>query len=634
MLKKTRIQHGRSAVVLIAAVIMCGFVLSNGARSSKKISFTTQINEDATPYVLDKVLGAKSGSISEIVFEKGIYHFYPDRGYEDFVNISNHDDVLVSTAFPLFDLDHVVIDGQGSTFIFHGRMVPFLIQNCSDLKIKNLSIDWHETFHSEGKVVAKNELEGTFDLEISPTYPYEIRNDQLYFIKEYYEHTIGQSILYDPTRKAIAFDTESYTGITVFEKVTSRYALDKINYKYKADVNAPPLNYLGRQNSIKVEELKPGLVRVHNHRKKLPPVGMILVCKGEKSKNRIAPAISVKESKDLLLKEVTVHHAGGMGLIVENSENFTLDAFKVIPSKDRMVSATADATHFVGCRGNIVLQNCVFTNQLDDGLNVHGTYQEVVKILDERRLGVRVGHFQQQGFVLGRPGDTIGVVRLEDSFFPFDSIQLKGVRPINGRYQILTFTKDIPSSIRPGDLLENLDAYPEILIENNYIGKNRARGLLLSTPKKTIVRNNEFHTEMEAILMPVESGFWYESGRAANVEIYNNIFQDCVHSGQNRGVIRLMTDDNNGNIAFQNIDINNNRFNHFDNLILEVNNTSNLSFRNNIITCSGTFPQLFADNSVIKIKASKDLDFGANHYEGNASKFFASDNQRITYELH
>jgi hypothetical protein len=189
----------------------------------------------------------------------------------------------------------------------------------------------------------------------------------------------------------------------------------------------------------------------------------------------------------------------------------------------------------------------------------------------------------------------------------------------------MTFNEPLPENLKTGDLLENRDAYPEVLIRNCNISRNRARGLLISTPRETIIENNFFGTEMEAILVPVESGFWYEAGSAANLTIRNNVFQDCNLAGFDRGVIRFVTDDDNKNIAFSNITITGNTFNHFDNLILEVNNTQAIEFSNNTVTNSGTYPMLFPKNPVVKIKNSKDLVFKNNKYQGKAKKIYESD---------
>ena len=53
---------------------------------------------------------------------------------------------------------------------------------------------------------------------------------------------------------------------------------------------------------------------------------------------------------------------------------------------------------------------------------------------------------------------------------------------------------------------------------------------------------------MEAILLPVESSSWFESGNAANVTIEDNTFQDCTIGGMDRGVICFRTDEKNKKI--------------------------------------------------------------------------------------
>ncbi len=615
-----------TTTTIILLLIMISFASCiNQSKKGEQLIFGSEIQNDATPVVLARMLKAQEEPIAEIKFEKGTYHFYPDKGLEEFCHISNHCDVMVRTAFPIRDLKNLTIDGQGSTFIFHGIMIPFLIDKSKNITIKNLSVDWHEAFHSEGLIIANNQKNKTFDMQISEEYPYEIRNGQLYFIKEYYEHNLGQTILYDPQRNAIAFDTESYTNLTTSKKVEIKRFQENIKYKYEVDFRAPEYKNLGRQCKLLVEELKPGVVRIHNHTKKLPQVGMILTAKGEQGFNRVAPAFRITHTNGFNAKNVNVHHAGGMGLIAENSADLTLDAFNVTPSHGRMVSTTADATHFVGCRGKVVLKNCTFNNQLDDASNIHGTYQKIVDVLDDYRIGVRMGHSQQQGFVLGIPNDTLGLVRLSNSFQPYHNLSIKNIQYINGRYQIITLNEKLPKIVKAGDLVENLSAYPELLVENCNISNNRARGLLLSTPKKSIIKNNFFSTEMEAILIPVESGHWYESGNGANITIENNVFQDCNHSGKNRGIIRFATDDDNENIAFRNIKIVNNEINHFDNWILEVTNTKNLLFKGNTITNSGTFPKLFPENPAITVKASKDIVFEGNKYSGDAKKILVAD---------
>ncbi|MDO7173166.1 right-handed parallel beta-helix repeat-containing protein [Mariniflexile sp. AS56] len=601
---------------LIMLLTIYGCMAQNGKPES--VVFNLGVSEDATFAVVSRILLANEKPISVIKFEKGTYHFYPEKGFEKFCYLSNHGDLMLKTPFPIENLKDLTIDGQGSTFIFHGVMIPFLIEGSSNITVKNVTIDWAQSFHSEGLIVATDQKNKTFDMQISDEYPYDIRNGQIYFIKEYYEHSLGQSILFDPVRKAVAYNTEAYTGISTIARTSVKNNIDKIKYKYEHDDRAPEFKNIGTESKLVVEQLKPGLVRVHNHKKQMPPVGMILTMKGEQGINRVSPAFRVTHTNGFNGTNVNIHHAGGMGIIAENSSDLILDNFNITPSHGRMVSTTADATHFVGCRGKVVLKNCTFNNQLDDAMNVHGTYQKIVDVIDDYSIGVRMMHHQQLGFVIGGENDNIGFVRLDKSFFPYSKGTIKKTEYLNNRYQIITFNEKLPADLKTGDLIENLDGYPDLLVQNCNIGSNRARGLLISNPLNTVIENNVFNTEMEAILVPVESGYWFESGNAANVIIRNNEFKDCQYGGHDRGVIRFVTDDDNKNIAFKNIEISNNTFNQFDNLILQISNTDGVKFTENTITNSGTFPMLNPGNSALKIKSSKNIVLKNNIYKGKA----------------
>ena len=97
-------------------------------------------------------------------------------------------------------------------------------------------------------------------------------------------------------------------------------------------------------------------MRFHEKLKYYPPVGTILNSKGPKGENRYAPAIHVKSSSDILFENVVIHHALGMGFLMERSENAMLLKCDVRLKEGslRVVSAIADATHFCNCKGEII----------------------------------------------------------------------------------------------------------------------------------------------------------------------------------------------------------------------------------------------------------------------------------------
>ena len=131
-----------------------------------------------------------------LFFPKGRYAFRPENAFETYRAVSNHDNSLKRIAFPLFNLNNLTIDGNGSEFLFHGRIVPFVIDGSTGITLKNFSIDWDRTFHNELKIIARDEAAKSFVAEIDPEkYPYTVRNGHIYFQFDGWEDPLGNNIV-------------------------------------------------------------------------------------------------------------------------------------------------------------------------------------------------------------------------------------------------------------------------------------------------------------------------------------------------------------------------------------------------------------------------------------------------------
>lgn len=82
-------------------------------------------------------------------------------------------------------------------------------------------------------------------------------------------------------------------------------------------------------------------------------MGSVYTDKGPHSTNRRYPGFSFYKSAGVEVRNVTLHDSGGMALIAENCRDVVCSQYRVEvpPQSGRMVSASADATHFVGCSG-------------------------------------------------------------------------------------------------------------------------------------------------------------------------------------------------------------------------------------------------------------------------------------------
>lgn len=575
---------------------------------------------DCTPVVLKMIQDAKENNISVIKIAAGTYHFYPDKAYEKFCFISNHDDGLRRTPFPIIGFDGLKIEAENAKFIFHGLIVPFIIEESENIELSGFSIDWELPLASEALVVARDEEQKTFDIKITEKQPYEIRNGELIFLKEGYEHNLDRSIYWDPETDAVAYNTSNYGPANTRSNPSIVRFSDALNYPYDIDPILPVNNYRGRSISVYAEELEPGIVRISFSGNEVPPKkGLVLVAKGLNGYNRWAPAIRIKETDDITLTDVSIFSAGGMGVIAESSSNITLDGVDVkkSPGTNRMLSTSADATHFVNCRGTVIIRNSEFSNQLDDATNVHGIYLQVKDVLASDKIGVRVGHYQQLGFDFGKAGDQIAFVNPDNSYDSVFTATLKSIDKRNKRYFIIEFEENLDLDQELYYVIENLSAYPDLEISGCKIVNNRARGVLLSTPGKILVENNYFSTMMSAILVPTELGLWHESGSPKDLVIRNNTFGDCCYGGGKAPVISMHTDAGKGSYPFQNIVIVNNTFNTFDASVIGANNVKGLNFQNNTIKRSGNYEPLFPNNPILSIENSKDIILKGNKYESN-----------------
>jgi polygalacturonase len=144
--------------------------------------------------------------------------------------------------------------------------------------------------------------------------------------------------------------------------------------------------------------------------------------------------------------------------------------------------------------------------------------------------------------------------------------------------------------------MENKTWNASLEIRNCKILKqHRARGILVTTPKKVIIEDNYFRTAGTAILIEGDMNYWFESGANRDVTIRNNVFDNCLTSGCITGsggewgeaVITVTPSHRPQNDKdepyHQNIHIENNIFKTFDIPLVHARSVRGLIFRNNEI---------------------------------------------------
>ena len=541
--------------------------------------------DDVTSAVFDAMLKCKSVKNPVLVFPKGVHHFWPDKAFEKYYFISNNDHGLKRIAFPVIGMENLTIYGGGSEFMFHGRMTPFVIDNSRNITIKNLSIDYGRPFFSQGEIVAAGQE--YVDIKISKEeYPYKVAKDNIIF----YSH-----------------NWESYRLFNLLE--------------YDPKTGAPA-HTIGdehmRNREVSVEELPGNVVRFKSKFRKIHNPGNIMAILHEE---RLNPGIFSDASENISIEKVTIYHVGAMGGIFQNTKDVTIKNLdiKLREGTKRMVSAGADAMHFVNCLGKIYIDGCTFQNQFDDPLNVHGIYTTISRIISEDTIEVEYMHFQQTGIRIYHPGDNINFID-RTSLLSYDSAKIKEVIIVNQKFTRIVFEKPLPGSVKIGDAIENVSRMPDLIVRNCRAGNNRARGFLITTPGNVLIENNIFYPGGAAIKISGDANYWFESGAVRNVTIRGNTFKDCNYGGWGKATIdidpEIKNPEESNGFYHSNIRIEENTFETFDNALLWAHSVDGLSFRNNNIKTTQTYKPFRNVKASVCLNACRNVDLSGNIIDG------------------
>ncbi len=564
--RKRIISLGLASLVLTAAATAREATVLDMAAFGAKTD-----GSDTTPRVRAALAAIGHGSAKKLVFPPGRYDFHPERASEEYLFVSNNDEGLKRIAFPIKDLDDIEIDGQGSTFVFHGYTVPFLLDRASGVTLRNFTVDFSRPFHSEGKVLAITSAH--VDLEFSKEYPHEIRNGVLVFTNGRKANgpatTVTSGEILYPYGSLLAFDP--------VKRETAFMAKDRYNVG----------------EGIAAEKLGPNRVRL-----KIADIsakaGDILVFS---PKGREVPGFVITDCTGIHLTDITLHHCGGMGVIAQRSADLFVKKMRVTPPPDgaRIVSTTADATHFVNCKGKIELVDCLFEQQKDDATNIHGLYAKIIHIHTPSRFEVALVHPQQAGIDFIKQGTRIelndGPSLREEGF-----ATVKSVERLNKHRSIVEIEGTLPESVTVGDSIADADANTaEVLIRGCNMRGNRARGILLGSRGKMVIEGNTFHIPGAAILFEGDSRFWFEQAGVRDVVIRGNTFDNCNFGVWGTGCIQVgsgIADEFKSVSRYnRNIRIENNLFRHFSNLpLLSIYSVDGLTFTGNRLERTTAYP--------------------------------------------
>lgn len=514
--------------------------VSNAASASDKVTVidVTQYGADPTG-VKDSAEGIQAAieAAKEVNgpvvldFPKGEYQIYPDHAQKRELYISNtlsrnNGDrgtyKMKNIGILLENMENVTLEGNQSSLIFHGKMMMFSTIGCKNIRIQNFDTDFQVP--SVVSVTAEKVEGNTAILYVPECYNYSVSGTTVtwssdvspYTGQAYWSYTnnVGHVQGFDMTTATL-----TTSGDKFFNNVQSMEKLD--GHRLKVTYNSAPSFKAGYGQQMR------RTTRDHS-------------------------AAFFWESDGVTMQHVELHFLHAFGVVGQLSKNITLDDvnFRNYEGSGRTGVGSADFVQMSGCGGTIRIVNSTFEDPQDDPINIHGTFLQVTERISDNKFKVHYQHHETSGFPNYYVGDEVEFVS-KGTLLPIDGAKAKvtgvvgpdghGGTMVTGNGDkadasktdldtiIVTLDTNMPSSVSANAAaLENVTYTPSVEIENNVFREMPVRGILVTTRKPVVIRNNEFdNVAGAAVYISDDVNSWYESGHDEDVLIEGNVFRRC-----------------------------------------------------------------------------------------------------------
>lgn len=394
---------------------------------------------------------------------------------------------------------NVTIDGNGATVMIHGVMTPFIFRNCENIIFRNLTIDHFRPTMSEF-IVLESEP-GRALIRINPEFRYRIDGNMLYWMSE------------------DAFDGKPYWEIP-----------------YRADYVATVLHNPDNTFCFRIPSLPEaesicehgeGIVefKFKDSASSIPKAGSVL-----QSRNivRSQTGGAVDGCRNVVLENLRIMSINCFGILSQNTENVSLINLDCTPKEGRTCTSDADFFHFSGCSGKILIDGCKAAGAHDDVMNIHGTHLRIVDIdRNKNKVLLRYSHGESWGFEPYAEGDEVEFVS-GNLLLPYHSAKVLEVKKLSCTDFEVTFDSVPECTPAVNDVVENITRTAELEVRNCEFYSIPTRGILVTTRKNVLIKNNIFRYMLNPVLLVADdANYWFESGRSVNVRFEGNTVIDC-----------------------------------------------------------------------------------------------------------
>lgn len=339
--------------------------------------------------------------------------------------------------------------------------------------------------------------------------------------------------------------------------------------------------------------------------------------------------INLSNSKDVYIENVTMHNAPGMGLVASSLTNFYVNRFNLVikEGSKQLMTATADAMHYVLCHGDVKVTNSLIENSHDDALNIkHGYWY---------KLTDAVGGSTKQ-MTVSKITSAIEMPKVGDKLAVYEELTFESHNPTQGYYTIKEIEETTNGfKFTVNERMANVGEWgisrvtfmsdtPNFTFANNIIRNKRNRGILVQVPN-AIVRNNTFMNVGHGSIQAASAmDIYNEATMPQGIQISNNKFiNNCyIKPEPLYGDISIFAISSNASVApagtLHDISIENNFVSRNGNAAVSLRGVgTNSNIKNNLFNeCSQSQPSGDTFNTVFHMYNVQDvtLEGNYNHY--------------------
>ena len=449
---------------------------------------------------------------------KGVYHFDATGAKRVFLAPSNNDAGEKDIVFPLFDKHDVTVDGNGSTFIFHGSAFPFAALKGENVHVKNLTVR-SAVSPCFPISVKEHRADGVLFAVGAGAAAWSVKDGEL-------------SIVYDGS---VVSSKERAIRIHALDRFEVRFLLTRAYEKsYDKDKTQAPFSLVTFEKTGENEIFARYLKDDHKSCEKVPYAAGRPLCVNLATRERVA--FFFEDCERAGIENVRVESWAGMGFVAQRSKDLSVRRYQVLPAKGDLATTSADMMQFIACCGQVLVENCEGQDSMDDVIDIHGNYLRL-EHFDFTNFYLRAMHPDHAGFFPVRPNDRLAFLRPSKGRAPWkNDIWVESVRPDPSdpmHVAIVKFKNIVGQRATPikGEevLVENVTLYPNVIFRNNTFRHYPC--LRFSGRGDYLIENNHLENAQSAMLLLDHPHYWYECGPINNMTIRNNTFIGCNDQG-------------------------------------------------------------------------------------------------------